>query len=217
MENTNLQKIRSANLANWFNGKKIPEKEKSLISRAINGKISLGERLARRLETDYNMPTMHLDKVIEGEISSIIEDVGYYIESIKSFINKEVKHLTSDVHELVKSIRYDRNYAKTIFNDIPDSNLKVINIASDGMSGTFNAGDFVFINSAIKNFMGDGIYLFEYGLGLYVKRLQLIKNKIHVISDNKSYKEWELEAEEINQLVVYGKVVVSLPIKFYHH
>ena len=50
---------------------------------------------------------------------------------------------------------------------------------------------------------------FTFGRGLYVKRLQLIKNKLIVISDNKKYQDWDISEEEIDQLYIHGKVMLS--------
>lgn len=53
--------IRRRRLKAWFADKALPEKEKSYLSQLINGKSSFGERAARRIEHDYNMPSGYLD------------------------------------------------------------------------------------------------------------------------------------------------------------
>ncbi|MCP5699633.1 hypothetical protein NL355_28600, partial [Klebsiella pneumoniae] len=50
------KEIRSKRLADWFAERTLPEREKSYLSQLINGKTSFGERAARRIERDYNMP-----------------------------------------------------------------------------------------------------------------------------------------------------------------
>lgn len=42
-----------------------------------------------------------------------------------------------------------------------------------------------------------------------VKRLQIIKNKLIIISDNKKYKEWDISEDEVDQLNIHGKVMLS--------
>lgn len=53
---------RRDRLRQWFEGKPLPEKEKSYFSQLINGKASFRERAARRIERDYNMGEGYLDR-----------------------------------------------------------------------------------------------------------------------------------------------------------
>ncbi len=55
------------------------------------------------------------------------------------------------------------------------------------MSGTIEPGDLLFVDISVKSFDGDGIYAFLYDDTAHVKRLQKMKDKLLVISDNKSY------------------------------
>lgn len=58
--------MRRTNLKAWFEGKTLPEKEKSYLSQLINGKASFGERAARRLEIDYSMGANYLDQPVSN-------------------------------------------------------------------------------------------------------------------------------------------------------
>ena len=49
----------------------------------------------------------------------------------------------------------------------------------------------------------------EYMYSHLVKRLQIIKNKLIIISDNKKYKEWDISEDEVDQLNIHGKVMLS--------
>ena len=98
---------------------------------------------------------------------------------------------------------------KLLFNNIDSNNLKVINIVGDSMMGTFESGDSIYVDISKKEFNGDGIYVFSFGRNLYVRRLQMIKNKLFVISDNKKYKEWNINENEFDLLYIHGKVMLS--------
>lgn len=52
--------LRRKRLKEWFDGKTLPEKEKSYLSQLINGKASFGEKAAKRLEGAYGMPADYL-------------------------------------------------------------------------------------------------------------------------------------------------------------
>lgn len=92
--------------------------------------------------------------------------------------------------------------------------MRIINIRGDSMSGTIKLGDllFVFVDINTKEFDRDRIYAFLYEDTDHVKRLQKMKDKLLVISDNKSYSAWDpIERDEMNKVFVFGKVVGSIP------
>ncbi|WP_392563906.1 S24 family peptidase [Orbus wheelerorum] len=208
MTSSEIAKNRIENLKKWFDNHSIPTKDKSVISRAINGRMPVGERLARRLEKENGMPDMYLDSK-SSELVSIDSKEDYSISSINFSLISSVAHLHSEVQEVIKLIQFDAVKAAQIFHNIPSSTLKILNITGDSMASTFNSGDALFVNTSVVNFEGDGIYVFSYGRGIYVKRLQLIKDAILVISDNKAYKEWEINGDAIDDIIFYGKVMCS--------
>lgn len=214
MNKTELKKLRAKNLKQWFLNKTVPPKEKSYISQLMNGKASFGEKSARRLEYDYGMPQFYLDKnntdidiLNNNDCQSDID--SYVIEVLDINASAGNGFLNNDIVEVIKCIEYDIEHAKTLFNGIPSNNLKIINVSGDSMQGTFESGDAIYIDVTVNQFQSDGIYVFTFGRGLYVKRLQLIKNKLIVISDNKKYQDWDISEEEIDQLYIHGKVMLS--------
>ena len=134
---------------------------------------------------------------------------NFYIEVLDITASAGNGYLNSDVMEVIKLIEYDSEQAKVLFKNVDANNLKVINIAGDSMQGTFESGDSIYVDISKKEFNGDGIYVFSFGRNLYVKRLQIIKNKLFVISDNKKYKEWDINEDEFDQLYIHGKVMLS--------
>ncbi|PXY91390.1 S24 family peptidase [Gilliamella apis] len=224
MNRNELKDLRAKNLKQWFLNKTIPQKEKSYISQLISGKASFGEKSARRLESDYGMPPFYLDKSNIDD-SSKIDNVydndnknnNYVIEVLNITASAGHGFLNNDIIEVIKCIEYDNDQAKTLFNGMPSSNLKVINVSGDSMQGTFECGDAIYIDITVNQFQSDGIYVFTFGNGLYVKRLQMIKNKLVVLSDNKQYRDWEITTDEFDQLYIHGKVMLSQSMMLRKH
>ena len=106
------KEIRSKRLAAWFSERSLPEKEKSYLSQLINGKTSFGERAARRLERDYNMPPGYLDADDDqnGDMQSVLSSM-----------------LSADEVELIK---YYRGF--------PDSEKKVVLLEFETKFKKFN-------------------------------------------------------------------------------
>ena len=82
LDKNTLTLIRRDNLKKWFSDKVVPEKDRSYVSQLISGKTpSFGEKAARRLKMENNMPAFYLDtpqsKTTEN-ISSNIKELGSF-------------------------------------------------------------------------------------------------------------------------------------------
>lgn len=75
-----ITKVRRENLKKWFSNKTVPEKDRSFVSQLISGKTpSFGEKAARRLENENNMPPFYLDTPQSAEsITSNVKEVGAF-------------------------------------------------------------------------------------------------------------------------------------------
>ncbi|MHB5884810.1 XRE family transcriptional regulator, partial [Klebsiella pneumoniae] len=109
--------------------------------------------------------------------------------------------------EILHSVEYAPAEARHMFDGRKAENIRIINVRGDSMSGTIEPGDLLFVDISVKSFDGDGIYAFLYDDTAHVKRLQKMKDKLLVISDNKSYAAWDpIEKDEMNRVFVFGKV-----------
>lgn len=122
----------------------------------------------------------------------------------------------SETIEIVKTIEYEEDEAYKIFGSL-NPNLKIISIKGDSMSRTLESGDFIFIDISIRKFDSDGIYVFTFGSGLFIKRLQFLKDRIVVLSDNKAYEKWDITESEQDQLLIHGKVMLSQSVELRKH
>ncbi|WP_037378976.1 helix-turn-helix transcriptional regulator [Serratia sp. M24T3] len=125
--------------------------------------------------------------------------------------------VTGEVVEIVSSIEYDVDYAKSIFGARPQGTVTLINVRGDSMEGTINPNDLIFVDNKVNIFDGDGIYVFDFNGDLFVKRLQKVKFELRVISDNKAYEPWSITQEELDMLHIEGKVIGSQPQQIRRH
>lgn len=65
-----IQDTRRANLAEWLKTHSVPRQEKSLFSQLKKETTSFGEKVARRLESDYGMAVGYLDRATEDNTNS---------------------------------------------------------------------------------------------------------------------------------------------------
>ena len=120
--------------------------------------------------------------------------------------------------EILHSVEYAPAEARHMFDGRKAENIRIINVRGDSMSGTIEPGDLLFVDISVKSLDGDGIYAFLYDDTAHVKRLQKMKDKLLVISDNKSYAAWDpIEKDEMNRVFVFGKVIGSMPQTYRKH
>ncbi|MGK5094616.1 helix-turn-helix transcriptional regulator [Deltaproteobacteria bacterium TL4] len=86
--------------------------------------------------------------------------------------------------------------------------LALITITGDSMYPTLSDGDLVLVDLSQSDVNRDGIYLLQFDGGLMAKRIQKdYEQNLHVISDNKLYKEFVINPEQKNHAEIVGKVV----------
>ncbi|EPG6260129.1 XRE family transcriptional regulator [Klebsiella aerogenes] len=126
--------------------------------------------------------------------------------------------INNEFIEILRSVEYSEADARQMFNGRKADQIRIINVRGDSMSGTIEPGDLLFVDISVQRFDGDGIYAFLYDETAHVKRLQMMKDKLIVISDNKTYVPWEpIEKDEMNRVLVFGKVIGSMPQTYRKH
>ncbi|HHC3288938.1 TPA: helix-turn-helix transcriptional regulator, partial [Klebsiella pneumoniae] len=123
-------------------------------------------------------------------------------------------YLSSEFIETVQAIEFTEEYARSMFGSRPASSIKVITVRGDSMEGTIDPGDYIFVDTSVNHFEGDGIYVFVFGKTIHIKRLQMQKNSLVVLSDNKLYSPWEIDACDEDQFHVLAKVLVKQSAAF---
>ena len=222
-----------SNINNEFKDRlRLAMAEKNFEIRNVSDGTKISYEMIRRYTVGLAKPRgINLDKISKfldvdkswllfgtGDNRNIKKDQkSFHIEVLDVEASVRTGYLISDVMEVIKLIEYDSEQAKFLFNGIDENNLKVINVTGDSMQGTFENGDIIYIDITVNQFQNDGIYVFTFENRLYVRRLQMIKNKLVVLSDNKKYRDWEISTDEFDQLDVHGKVILSQSMKFRKH
>nr|WP_154325584.1 helix-turn-helix transcriptional regulator [Pantoea sp. 201603H] len=122
--------------------------------------------------------------------------------------------LTSDFIETIRAIEYTTEQAKSLFGGRPAQYVKVITVNGDSMDGTISPGDHIFVDISVTQFDSDGVYVFIFGQTLHVKRLQMQRDRLAVISDNPVYEKWYVEDGDEDQFHVMAKVLLRQSIDY---
>ncbi|HCM9180821.1 TPA: helix-turn-helix transcriptional regulator [Enterobacter kobei] len=122
--------------------------------------------------------------------------------------------VTSDFIETIRAIEYTTEQARALFGNRPATHVKVITVNGDSMDGTISPGDQIFVDTGVTHFDGDGVYVFVFGKTLHVKRLQMQRDRLAVISDNPIYEKWYVEPEDEGAFYVMAKVLLRQSIDY---
>ncbi|HCT8909938.1 TPA: helix-turn-helix transcriptional regulator [Enterobacter hormaechei] len=122
--------------------------------------------------------------------------------------------VTSDFIETIRAIEYTNEQARALFGNRPATHVKVITVNGDSMDGTISPGDQIFVDIGVTHFDGDGVYVFVFGKTLHVKRLQMQRDRLAVISDNPIYEKWYVEPEDEDTFYVMAKVLLRQSVDY---
>ncbi len=117
-----------------------------------------------------------------------------------------------DNAEAIRDMVFTRDFFLQQFGRTSSKGINLINAKGDSMEPTIKSGAVIFVDTAVREFCGDGIYFFTFDGQRYLKRLQAVKNKFLVISDNDCYKSWEITREEEDRLQIWGRALQILDL-----
>ncbi len=195
-------KLTPKAVSKWFNGETVPRPDKM-------------EKLAKILGTTaaYLHGFSDEDGIKENHMA--VAESYYRVDVLDVQASAGPGTFITDTFvEKIRAIEYTTEQARSLFNGREASSVKVITVSGDSMEGTINPGDEIFVDISVHRFEGDGIYVFVYDKTLHVKRLQMQKSRIAVISDNSIYEKWYIEQADETCLYIMAKVLLRQSIDY---
>ncbi|MDD6911279.1 S24 family peptidase [Actinobacillus minor] len=198
-----IQDTRRHNLELWFKrpDQRIRPKDKSYISQLLNGKTTFGERAARRLEEDYDMPEGALD-VNHGEDSTGLS---------RSELDKlNQNYLTNSLEYSKVNKLLEIKYIKEVYNFLNNPNIRIYEQPNNSMSGYFNKDDLIIINRDISQYSGEGIYFIELNEEEYIRYFSKTpKGEMVMKSSDETF---ILDEETLKNMTFIGKVIKVIKV-----
>lgn len=91
---------------------------------------------------------------------------------------------------------------------LDSTRLSAIRVDGDSMEGLLSDGDTVMIDHSRSSLEGEAVYVIRLDDHLYAKRLQRqFDGSIHIISENKAYRDMVVPRDQLNDLEIIGRVV----------
>lgn len=121
--------------------------------------------------------------------------------------------INCDYPDIIQSIWFSDEGLKKVVGRSSAAGIHLIKVPTDSMQPTINAKDVVFIDTNVKQYIGEGIYAFKLNGETYIKRLQrLPTGVIRALSDNPLYPPFDITDELFDTAEVIGKFIRVLPI-----
>ncbi len=186
-----------------------------------NPSRNIGDVIARRIEVSLGLTNGWLDNIHQSNLTETINKDNYLLKSIS---DKDTDHayridqlemeyscgggrLNNDYPDVVKAVELEPEHAKRLFGGRNANALRIVTAVGDSMRGTIDPGSLVIVDITTTKFISDGIYAFRFGEAMHIKRLQLLGDRLLVISDNKAYDKWEINSDNEDQFQINGFVV----------
>lgn len=115
--------------------------------------------------------------------------------------------MNEDFPEVVKELDLAEWQVRKQLGFIPEEGrVALITVRGDSMYPDINNGDVMMVDTRLTHFDGDGVYLINLHGQTFVKRLQMMRDGLHVKSTNKKYESFVVPPDELDTLYVCGRI-----------
>ena len=223
LDKNTLTLIRRDNLKKWFSDKVVPEKDRSYVSQLISGKTpSFGEKAARRLEMENNMPAFYLDtpqSKATKNISSNIKETGSFDlwdrntplndDEVEVPLFQEIRLAAGNgfADDIMDYNNFKLRFSRATLRRQGVQYENAVCVVADGnsMEPVIPNGATVGIDTGNKTIRDGSIYAINHGGLLRIKLLyNMPNNQIKIRSYNTD--EYDDEIADLNEVSVIGKV-----------
>jgi phage repressor protein C with HTH and peptisase S24 domain len=192
---------------------KLIKREANQVSDLLSGRASFGEKIARSIEEEANLPPGWLDQPTGEAHLALVASASSGRQ--KELVITQYKAGGAMGHGILLrdqpgEIRSWNVTPDWIQKNVPactsPRNLAIVTGFGDSMKPLFNPGDPLLVDTGIKVVEFDAIYFFRIGDEGFIKRLQRVPGEgLIAISENKAYKDWVIR--ETMDFEVFARVV----------
>jgi len=122
--------------------------------------------------------------------------------------------LNADYPEIVRALVMTEAEARKLVGSLNKTgSIQVILASGDSMTPTIQPRDLLFVDTHLRDYRGEGVYLLLHGQELLCKRLSMVGRILTVSSDNKRTPSWAWK-DRLEDDRIIGRVVCVLPMNF---
>ena len=122
--------------------------------------------------------------------------------------------INAEYPDVISSIFFTHEGVKRILGRTTTDGVYMFKVPTDSMAPTITQNDIVFIDTNVKEYIGEGVYSFDLNGETYIKRLQrLPTGVIMALSDNPLYHPFEITEELFDTAKIIGKFIKAVELK----
>jgi phage repressor protein C with HTH and peptisase S24 domain len=174
---------------------------------------TIGNRMARKIETEFGMPIGTIDQEA-GAKRVDMEEHSVGVPMLNAVASMGAGAAVQWEEETVQNIRFSKRWLRHNTEASSFSALAIVTAKGDSMAPTFEDGAILLVDTAITQMKVDAVYVLLREDELFVKRIQRnMEGSFDVISDNPSYKTQTIKDPVTSGLLVLGRVLLALCMK----
>lgn len=191
---------------NWFKREKIStESAKKICFHTGYSLRWLLDGVGNKKEMEYMSQNVTIDYKDNKTAISLDNKKSYIIKPLE-VTERNSDEVANIFKQNIISIEMALEYAVSMFGTPLPKALQQTSALTDSMHGTIPTNANIIVDSNINKFYGNGIYLFLYNDIYHMNRLQLVGDKVVIISDNEKYDKWEININELHKFKIFGQV-----------
>lgn len=122
--------------------------------------------------------------------------------------------INAEYPDVISSIFFTHEGVKRILGRTTTDGVYMFKVPTDSMAPTITQNDIVFIDTNVKEYIGEGVYSFNLNGETYIKRLQrLPTGVIMALSDNPLYLPFEITESLFDTAKIIGKFIKAVELK----
>lgn len=122
--------------------------------------------------------------------------------------------INAEYPDVISSIFFTHEGVKRILGKTTTDGVYMFKVPTDSMAPTITQNDIVFIDTNVKEYIGEGVYSFNLNGETYIKRLQrLPTGVIMALSDNPLYLPFEITESLFDTAKIIGKFIKAVELK----
>lgn len=216
-----ITEIRRENLRRWIADHGTPVKERSLFSQ-LKANGSFGERVARRLETEYRMGDGYLDRDPDAPAAPETAAVPPGMMRVRAVGDDDpgmtqIMKVTLKVQAGITGFRVEPEHHDGRTMSVPTdwvlnerfvaSDLLAITVRGESMEPSLFDGDVIVVNTGDKKLADGVVYAVNYEGEVVVKRMMRDAGMWWLTSDNLDQRKYHRKSCKGAECIIIGRVV----------
>lgn len=175
-------------------------------------KKTIGNRMARKIETVFGLPIGSIDHEV-GTKRTEIEQNSVTVPLLNAVVSLGSGASVQWADETVQSMCFSKRWLRHNTEATSFNALAIVSSHGDNMAPTFAKGSILLVDTAITQLRHPGVYVLLHQEALRIQRIQPnLDGSFSALSDNPAYQSQVIANPKAMDMLVLGSVLIALNI-----